>query len=153
MRLEYESRPAEYMSLAFWRLRYYGAALVLIAVIGRYAPLPEFWAQVLPAIALNCGALIPFFLGYQYWLLRRMGVPMRQTVVLADEGLRLDSPKGEGVYRWGGLHKVDSAYFGVLIYFNSQMAMVVPDRAFASPADRERFLSELRSRMAAAKAA
>ena len=72
---------------------------------------------------------------------RNKSLLTQRIVALSDEALSVESPYSLSHYFWSGIDRAVSHPGYIAIYLNAHLAEVIPDRAFASPEARERFLA------------
>lgn len=72
------------------------------------------------------------------------GVP--RIYFYTDEGIREQSPKHESLFHWPLIRSAESVGEHVFVMVDRNAGLIVPHRAFASAAEREQFLAEIRSR-------
>lgn len=80
-----------------------------------------------------------------YLVSRRNGnVITRHAIELHPDGLAEATQFTRTFVQWAGIAKVVTRPGFVAVYISSQLAHVIPNRAFASPSDRDAFLAATR---------
>lgn len=70
-----------------------------------------------------------------------------RTVSVTDDGIRETSQRHESLFRWASVRAVESVGEHVFVMVDRNAGIVVPRRAFASDAERDQFLAEIRRRL------
>lgn len=74
-----------------------------------------------------------------------------KTLTLTDEGIRLVGESEDSLHPYTAFKRVTAAQDQVYLYLDDISALIVPNRAFADPADKENFIHTLEARIAEAK--
>jgi hypothetical protein len=140
---QFLSMPIQMLAVAF-------GGFVFGHELGRDEPL------IAATIALSwyCG-LWAFQLGFTaliLWSRKDRSVLTAHVIELQSEGLLEETRYNKSIFYWPGIVKVVSRPGFVGIYVSSHLALVIPDRSFATPAERDAFLALARERINAAQA-
>jgi hypothetical protein len=113
----------------------------------------------LTGIRLDVASLLASLFGGVFWLTlfsrlytRKMApatdsyVFGPRTVSVADDGIGETSQRHESLFRWTSVRSIESVGEHVFIMVDRNAGIVVPHRAFASDAERDQFLAEIRKR-------
>jgi len=111
------------------------------------------------SVRLNVASLMAGLFGGVFWLMifsrlqtRKMGpvtdgyILGPRTVSLTDDCVRERSQKHESIFRWLSIQSVVSAGDYIFVMVDRNAGIIVPCRAFASDAERDQFLTEIRRR-------
>ena len=129
----------------------FGKALLIWLVIGSVAGYAVHSAQldeVLPwLIFLGVG----FFLFSVFWQRKRMyrrllgGQATSFQIRLESEGLRVSNARGEFIYRWNAVERIETCAGGLHVHMRGFQVLWIPERCFADAAAFAAFLAELQA--------
>jgi hypothetical protein len=130
-----------------------GSALVMGVILGI--------ALAFADVRLHIASLMAGLFGGVFWLVifsklqtRNMGpandgfILGPRTVSITDDGIREKSQKHESLFRWPSVRSAESVGEHVFVMLDRNAGIIVPRRAFASDAERDQFLAEIRKRSA-----
>jgi hypothetical protein len=83
------------------------------------------------------------------WTKRFKGLIGQHELTLTNAGLVSKSADSEAKRKWDGIFRLTSTKNYLFLYVNETMAMIVPKRYFASPAEAQSFEQMIRERMKA----
>jgi hypothetical protein len=121
-----------------------------------------FWSERLTSSAwLAAGTAAVFYCGMWFIQLtfnvaylysrHNKSVLTRHILEVQDDGLLEETPFNKSLFYWPGVVKVVSRIGFAAVYVSSQQAHVIPSRAFASGASRDKFITAVRAKISAAK--
>lgn len=105
-------------------------------------------ATLLPwLIFAGIGALLLVVLAQRKRLYRRLlaAQPPAYRLRLEADGVRVQSERGESLFRWSALEGIERCAGGALLHLKGYQVLWLPERCFADPAAFADFLERLRS--------
>ena len=129
----------------------FGSALVMGILLGI--------ALAFADVRLHIASLMAGLFGGVLWLVifsklqaRNMGPAPDglffgpRTVSITDDGLREKAKKYDSLFNWSSVRSAESAGEYIFVMVDRNAGIIVPHRAFASDAERDQFLAEIRKR-------
>ena len=113
-----------------------------------------FFFTLVP-LSLLCGALFLLLRVVMHWRAytaeKMSGIICRHTVTLSEEGIHEVTPANESRWKWGATYSVADTQDHLFLFVNTQMAFIVPKRAFPDAGAAQQFLERARALHLAAK--
>jgi YcxB-like protein len=129
----------------------FGSALVMGIILGI--------ALAFADVRLHIASLMAGLFGGVFWLVifsrlqaRNMGPATDglffgpRTVSITDDGLREKAEKYDSLFNWSSVRSAESVGEYIFVLVDRNAGIIVPHRAFASDAERDQFLAEIRKR-------